>query len=144
MKTIAHFKDDHEFLSNFYRVHVMYNELWWDTAEHAYQAAKTNRHDIIVKIGKSETPGKAKRLGQKIKLRPDWNDNKLEVMTRIVSNKFKNMRLLDLLEYTKGYKLVEGNNWHDNYWGDCSCVKCKDIKGQNHLGKILMGIRGFL
>lgn len=38
-------------------------------------------------------------------------------------------------------EIVEGNYWHDNYWGNCTCDKCKNIEGQNKLGKILMKIR---
>jgi predicted NAD-dependent protein-ADP-ribosyltransferase YbiA (DUF1768 family) len=38
-------------------------------------------------------------------------------------------------------ELVEGTTWHDNIWGNCSCPKCKNIPGQNRLGKLLMQIR---
>lgn len=31
--------------------------------------------------------------------------------------------------------LVEGNNWHDKFWGVCGG------EGENHLGKMLMHIR---
>ena len=37
--------------------------------------------------------------------------------------------------------VVHGNWWHDNYWGNCNCDRCKDIKGQNKLGKMLMDLR---
>ena len=37
--------------------------------------------------------------------------------------------------------IVERNNWHDNYWGDCVCEKCKAVEGKNNLGKLLMQIR---
>jgi predicted NAD-dependent protein-ADP-ribosyltransferase YbiA (DUF1768 family) len=42
---------------------------------------------------------------------------------------------------THPQELVEGNYWHDNYWGNCLCPKCTHIEGQNHLGKLLMKIR---
>ena len=41
---------------------------------------------------------------------------------------------------TAGIDLVEKNNWHDNYWGDCSCLRCYKV-GENHLGKIWMALR---
>lgn len=41
-------------------------------------------------------------------------------------------------------ELVEGNYWHDNFWGACTCIKCKDIPKQNHLGKLLMEQRKWL
>ena len=37
--------------------------------------------------------------------------------------------------------LIEGNHWHDNRWGDCTCERCSAKEGQNWLGKILMEIR---
>ena len=38
--------------------------------------------------------------------------------------------------------LEEGTTgWHDNYWGNCECEKCKNIEGKNTLGKILMRVR---
>ena len=41
-------------------------------------------------------------------------------------------------------ELIEGNDWHDNYWGNCECPRCVSIEGQNHLGKILMRVRNNL
>ena len=37
--------------------------------------------------------------------------------------------------------LVEGNYWHDNYFGFCYCEKCSQLPKHNQLGKILMRIR---
>ena len=37
--------------------------------------------------------------------------------------------------------LIEGNTWHDNYWGDCSCNRCKSKSGENMLGILLMELR---
>ena len=37
-------------------------------------------------------------------------------------------------------ELVEKNNWHDNFWGDCTCLRCYRI-GENHLGKLWMELR---
>jgi len=45
------------------------------------------------------------------------------------------------LKNTEGYELIEGNFWHDCYWGNCSCEKCKNIEGQNVLGRLLMKVR---
>jgi predicted NAD-dependent protein-ADP-ribosyltransferase YbiA (DUF1768 family) len=60
-----------------------------------------------------------------------------------IREKFKNQKLAqDLLE-TGELELIEGNNWHDNFWGSCSCPKCGS-GGLNYLGKILMRIRAEL
>ena len=48
---------------------------------------------------------------------------------------------MEQLLFTEGFDLVEGNHWHDNIWGDCSCNKCNGTKGTNYLGKILMTVR---
>jgi predicted NAD-dependent protein-ADP-ribosyltransferase YbiA (DUF1768 family) len=37
--------------------------------------------------------------------------------------------------------LVEGNIWHDNDWGDCSCERCANKPGQNNLGRLIMQVR---
>jgi predicted NAD-dependent protein-ADP-ribosyltransferase YbiA (DUF1768 family) len=41
-------------------------------------------------------------------------------------------------------ELVEGNYWHDNFWGACSCRKCEGREKHNHLGRILMKVRSGL
>jgi len=46
-----------------------------------------------------------------------------------------------MLLATLDAELIEGNAWHDNFWGDCFCEKCRDIEGLNVLGNILMRIR---
>ena len=63
-------------------------------------------------------------------------------MEYVVECKFyQNPELLQKLIDTGDEELVEGNTWHDNFWGNCTCEKCRDIPGENHLGKILMDIR---
>lgn len=64
-------------------------------------------------------------------------------MFKIVRLKFKqNKHLAKRLLDTDDALLIEGNTWHDNYWGDCKCShpKCSN-KGRNALGEILMEIR---
>jgi hypothetical protein len=36
--------------------------------------------------------------------------------------------------------IIEQNTWHDNYWGDCTCLRCFRI-GENYLGRIWMDLR---
>lgn len=55
--------------------------------------------------------------------------------------KFNNSVLKKKLLATGDALLIEGNTCHDNYWGDCKCEKCKDIKGENRLGQLLMQVR---
>jgi ribA/ribD-fused uncharacterized protein len=94
---------------------------------------------MFEEIRKAGTPGKAKKLGRKVKIRPDWESVKVFIMEELLRLKFSNPDLLRRLVQTNG-ELVEGNTWHDNFWGDCNCNKCK-AKGVNMLGKLLVKIR---
>jgi len=88
------------------------------------------------------TPGRAKRAGRKIALRDNWNQIREALMESIVRDKFtRNVKLKTLLLKTGNMTLVEGNIWHDNFWGDCTCRDCKGFRGKNSLGEILMKVR---
>jgi len=90
-------------------------------------------------------PADAKRQGAQITLRSDWSSVKLAFMYTTVLNKFcQNPVLTEMLLDTQPHKLVEGNTWHDNYWGDCSCPNCSSIDGENKLGTVLMRVRDLI
>lgn len=130
------------FLSNFYPATIAFNDKIFPTSEHLYQWAKTTDEKEKEAIRLAPTPGKAKRIGRKCTLRPDWDERKTIVMKTIVRWKFKqNPNLAQKLLETGDAILVEGNNWHDNFWGSCRCEKCASIQGQNELGQILIAIR---
>lgn len=86
-------------------------------------------------IARAPSAGKAKRMGQKLTLRPDWEKSKLTIMLKLVREKFKDPELEQLLYETESDELIEGNSWHDTFWGVCNGV------GKNNLGKILMRVR---
>lgn len=140
--SIKSFEGKYEFLSNFYPSPILVDGISYPTVEHAFQATKSLSKEERVEIAKALTPGQAKRLGRKVKLRDDWETVKDEVMKTFVRAKFEtNRELRKRLLETGNEFLVEGNTWHDNYWGNCSCEKCKNIKGKNQLGKTLMQVR---
>lgn len=129
---INSFRDKYAFLSNFYR-HG--GQL---TAEHIYQAMKTENIGDQIAILSAKTPGEAKLLGQEVVLRKDWDEIKLLVMEAILTMKFAPGTMEhDLLLETGDDELIEGNTWNDCFWGVCRG------KGENWLGKILMRIRDF-
>jgi ribA/ribD-fused uncharacterized protein len=135
---IDDFSGKYEFLSNFYR------EQDGLTLEHRYQAAKATNKEDYLKVFQAPTPGKSKRLGRKIQCREDWQEIKVEVMSSLVRYKFlSDPKLMKALRDTGDARIVKGNHWHDNFWGDCSCDECENIKGENHLGLILMKIRDY-
>lgn len=131
------FDGPYVFLSNFYPCPVVFDGLTYPTSEHAYQAAKSTDRDYQLRICYSAaTPAKAKRLGRKAVLRPNWEAVKCRAMYYILEQKFKpGTELAQRLLSTDGHELVEGNWWGDVYWG-----KCRGI-GENNLGKLLMRLR---
>lgn len=141
---IATFSGVYAFLSNFWREEGLADRLWgYPTMEHYFQAMKTM--DLVAREpfkNPDVTPGRSKRMGRNLVLRPNWEDMKDDVMRVGLERKFAHgTALAERLLDTGDQKLVEGNNWHDNYWGDCSCNNCRDIEGRNMLGKLLMGQR---
>jgi ribA/ribD-fused uncharacterized protein len=135
MNMIDHFDGDFKFLSNFYPVEVMYENIVYPSVEHAYQAAKTDDLARRLLIRNLETAGQAKREGGKVKLYPDWHIYKRPIMSELLKQKFTKPELRALLMATEGHDLVEGNYWGDTYWG------IYNGKGHNYLGKLLMSIR---
>lgn len=93
------------------------------------------------KIRKLDTPGKAKRAGRKVKMRPDWNKVKEVFMMEALREKFKDKNFKQSLLSTGDEEIVEWNKWHDNEWGSCICIKCRNKTGKNKLGKLLMQLR---
>jgi ribA/ribD-fused uncharacterized protein len=136
---IDSFREEFAFLSNFFPAPIEdFKGLVWPTSEHAFQAMKTLDPDERERIRQAPTPGKAKRLGRKATLRPDWDDVKVDVMRAILCLKFaQHSELRQKLLDTHPHKLVEGNHWHDTTWG----VDSTTGLGENILGELLMLIR---
>jgi ribA/ribD-fused uncharacterized protein len=129
------FDGEYAFLSNFYERKVKYDGITYGSSEAAFQAQKTL--DIKERLQfASLTPMQSKRKGRKVALRPDWEEVKVLTMYEIVLAKFtQNPDLAEKLIATGDEELVEGNYWHDTFWGVCDGI------GTNFLGKILMKIR---
>jgi ribA/ribD-fused uncharacterized protein len=143
--TINSFSGEHSFLSNFHECEFEFGGVVFKTVEHAFQSHKTLDPDQRTLVINSETPGKAKRLGKKVTLRSDWENIKVKLMIDLTFAKFtQNKELHKRLLSTGVLTLIEGNHWHDNFWGNCFCDECKDIVGENNLGKILMFVRSCL
>jgi len=134
-KIIDRFTNEYRFLSNFYPCQITYEDMIYPSVEHAFQAAKCLTIMERKKIQAAQTAGLAKKMGRKVNLRNDWERVKIDIMRIILKNKFTNSTLQQLLLNTGSAQLIEGNNWHDTFWGKCNG------KGQNQLGKLLMEIR---
>lgn len=138
---IDSFTGDYFFLSNFfYPCPTLYDFDVYPSSEHAYQAAKSKDPEVRNQIKGCATCREAKKMGRKIKLRPNWDAMKIDVMEKVLRSKFSTYgyRQADLLR-TGSAELIEGNDWNDTFWG---MVKENGIwVGENHLGKLLMKIR---
>ena len=136
---IDSFNGRFRFLSNFYPCSIPAQGLVFRSAEHAYQAAKSDDPSVWKMFSNSNpqpiTAGEAKKWGRAIKMRDNFDNEKLEIMKHILRLKFFHEDLRQWLDKTDNNFLEEGNYWNDTYWGVCRGV------GQNHLGKILMEIR---
>lgn len=141
---IDRFFSQYRFLSNFWPVmpRTVYlpdePDLWYRSVEHAYQASKhrvSSRklfHTVV-------DPSIAKEMGGQATI--DHQRRNRDIMILLLQQKFKEPYLRILLLRTQDAKLIEGNTWHDNYWGDCRCNRCERIEGHNHLGFLLELVR---
>lgn len=150
---IPTFTGDYFWLSNFYARPLMFTiggvpgqGIRFPMSEHAYQAGKAkalvNPHEaeaFITSLANEPDPTKAKHIARKAKIDVEkWDRMKDMVMREVVFEKFVQHRdLRDKLLETHTAMLVEGNTWGDKYWGRV------DGKGLNHLGVILMEVRGY-
>jgi len=146
---ITKFSEAYRFLSNFFpsTVSVSFTAngerrvFSMPTVENAYQACKIDPHSLT-RIAKTHefttmTAGEAKKAGRRVPLRDDWEEIKLEVMIRLLREKFSDPDLKKRLLDTGDAELVEGNHWGDRYWGVDSHLGV----GENHLGRSLMQVR---
>lgn len=140
---IDRFEGQYKFLSNFYMSAFLDSDSnRWPSVEHYYQAMKTTDLKKRENIRILEKPSDAKKYGNNIELRNDWEQIKVYIMFEGLHMKFSQKRHLKLnLIKTFGHILIEGNFHHDNFWGDCLCSSCRNKNGYNILGQLLMNIR---
>ena len=128
--------------SNMHENKIVFAGLTFTSSENLYQAFKSKDYEVWKEFSSLE-PKESKKRGKKIPLREDWDKQKEMFMHLCLLLKFKqNPELKKLLLKTKAESIVELNTHHDNYWGICECEKCKDIKGENRLGNLLVVVRG--
>lgn len=142
MPVIGSFQGRYAWMSNFYVTPAKYKDVLYKTSEHAYQAAKCALESERQRVADCATPALAKKLGKYVTLVEGWEHHiKDDVMREVVASKFElSPELAARLGRTNGAYLMEGNVWHDNYWGVCFCARC-DGMGKNMLGEILMEVR---
>lgn len=135
---ILGFFDEYRFLSNFHVAQLELDGIVYPSAEHAYMAQKVTDRSIQVYISQLGSPGLARKYGQTVPLRPDWDTYRVYAMQRVLLGKFENAELARLLLATGDKRLEETNSWGDKFWG------VSGGEGRNRLGELLMEVRQVL
>lgn len=139
---ILGFKEKYGFLSNFYPCNVEYEGLLYPSVQHAYQAAKTFNIEMRTMIKNLKNGFEAKKAGNSLQVRIDWQYVKFDIMEQLIKYKFSNdFELLGQLLQTGNMKLIECNNWNDQCWGMTFNKTTEEYIGSNALGQILMKVR---
>jgi ribA/ribD-fused uncharacterized protein len=156
-------KEPYYEFSNFYKTNIEYNGKIYPSSEHLYQAMKFMKDpnnkksmeysDIIrqqstankafILAGQKTGGGYKWRLDlnpiikkyQDVKIRDDWEQNKVKIMKDILMIKFSDTKLKKLLLDTQNKIIIE-NSPRDDFWGIG-----KKKEGKNMLGKLLMEVR---
>ena len=134
MEDIRGFQGPYRFLSNFYPSYIDFEGRRYWSSEAAYQAAKSSSEEVKDNFTRIDARD-ARRLGRRIAIRSDWEEDKLNVMYRVLRAKFTEEPLRSKLLDTGDSHLEEANYWHDRFWG------VYNGKGENHLGRLLMVVR---
>jgi ribA/ribD-fused uncharacterized protein len=126
--------------SNFSSFAVDWNQRFWQTAEHAYQAAHFFGTDpaLVNKIHDARSAHDAYKLAKanSNKVSEHWDSIKINMMEDIVRCKLEQNPYVMLKLIQTGEKLIVEDSPKDSFWGWGS-----DRKGKNELGKIWMRLR---
>jgi ribA/ribD-fused uncharacterized protein len=127
--------------SNFSAHSIRLDGQRWPTTEHYFQAQKFFGTDYMHEIRKAKSPMIAARLGRsrKVRLRPDWESAKDNVMRKAILAKFTQHDDLALVLIQTGDEEIVEDTTDDEYWGRGSSGH-----GRNMLGRILMEVRSQL
>ena len=140
---INSFRGEYSWLSNFHKCECWWEDKLYPSSEHLYQAFKAT-NDTDHEFLRNHPFEGIKSSARQIKLRDDWEEVKLEMMGNALWSKFSNNPdLKDKLLATGDVRIVEGNDWCDNFYGQCRCPKCERTVSYNHLGLLLMDLREY-
>lgn len=128
-------------LSNFSAFAVDYKGIVFPTVEHAYH---WSRFDVcggagaqsVVRMARSAHDAYTFAQGRKELQRPNWNNEKVDVMMRILVLKIHQHEYVRRKLLETGMRTLIENSWRDSFWG-----WGPDKKGQNMLGRLWMGLR---
>lgn len=135
------FLNENSFLSNFYLSDIKYKGRIYKSVEHLFQSIRCANDSDKEKIQNVMSPKSAKIIGRFVKVKDNWELDKVDVMRQILRLKFRKHSMLNrLLRETGDVPLTALNYWHDTFWGVCACTQHART-GRNMLGQLLMQIR---
>lgn len=151
-----YFREQYEMLSNFFPCIIRLDDgTICPDLETAYQAMKMADPRMRAVIANSFDAAQAKRLGKQLPMNPAWETQlnlavpfgdklwptKAWIMWALLNQKYSQPAFRAMLaSIPLDVPIIEHNDWHDNYWGSCTCPRCGD-KGTNMLGKMLRAIK---
>ena len=147
---IRNWSKDYWFLDNSYEVPIAFEGLMYPSVTHAFVGAQAG--DLDLKIEISHAPLSAiDGYFEKIQEAPVGFRGP-DIMRKLLEYKFgipqlqirltpHQVKMALKLVVTGKTPLIFGNANCNQFWGDCSCPKHKDIAGKNILGGLLMGVR---
>lgn len=131
--------------SNLYKREVIFEEVSYKTAEHAYQAGKARKPAVRDWLMAAPSPSLLAMAAHGLyvwDITPEWSKIKFDRMKGILRAKFtQHEDLKALLLETGDARLVESatvDNAVNRLWGEVNGV------GQNKLGQLLMEVRAEL
>lgn len=136
--SILFYEDTYYLFSNWSAHQIEYKGVLYATAEHAYHSQRFTDESIIHQIASAKSPLLAKEFAYKNKDKQidEWDEIKINVMTKILQAKAaQHEEVKNALLQTGTDEIIE-NSPDDYFWG-CG----KDKSGRNELGKIWMKIR---
>jgi hypothetical protein len=140
---IEHFSSDlTRWLSNFYPCDITFEGKTYTSIEHAYMSAKSLDPNWKQFCIETEDPRAVKKRSREIKLIPEWENIKVDVMRECVTQKFSKEPFRSKLLDTKNEYIQEGNWWNDRFWG--VDLKSNPPVGKNMLGILIMEVRSNL
>ena len=110
----------------------------WPSVEHYYQGMKFEDPQLREQVRHAPSPQAAQTIAKQHQhaIRSDWNTIKQTIMTRGLYIKCRSHpEVTEAFLQSGDLELVE-NSQYDYYWG-CG----RDLRGDNHYGKLLMQVR---
>lgn len=141
---------DNWFLDNSFQCPIMHNGITYPTVTHAMMGAQADTLEKRLHIAKAPLTA-LKEIYQSLGQLPD-DFKGPTTMRKLLEIKFgysesliemndSQVKLAQRLLFTGVRPLIYANNKCNQFWGDCGCPKHQEIKGDNVLGGLLMGVR---